>query len=444
MSTDAPIRKGRALTLSTSGAPVNLEVARLRRDGGTQPRAGIDPAHVARLVEALEAGEILPAVTVFHDGQDHWLADGFHRVAAFEQRGGHLVSADIRQGTRRDAVLYSVGANRAHGLPRSRDDLWRAIETLLRDEEWVQWSDREIARQVGCSHPHVGKVRQSLAAGGNVTTLSTRKAPDGKSYSATQPARPVEPAAPTTFTDEEIAASIRSCLLRLDVHAAAPLLAGLRSELSLRLWRDDIARVAGIAGLVIEDDQATAAREARRISDDALRAALVERYAAPPTPAPELLGIDDVLAEMTIDELAARAPAPFDVAHWERRAYAIGANLKGYGQHWELVEPDGTKSRYPNGCEDQLARRIAQLDQRKATTAASVVAGDLDAQTERAYQHLETELADDLDRLGTEGSRRLAVLLLDDADADSESLWEALTSTARERPDLIHVLGERR
>jgi len=185
-----------ALRLSSSGIE-QLNIAKIRRDGGTQPRAGLDENHVQRLAEAIQTGEELPPVVVFYDGSNYWLADGFHRVkATVEARGGvnmsnygtFVISADVRQGGRRDAVLYSVGANRSHGLPRSRDDTRRAIETLLRDEEWGQWSDREIARQVGCSDKTVAAARQRLGA--EIPHLPERKGSDGKVY---QVAPKVEP-----------------------------------------------------------------------------------------------------------------------------------------------------------------------------------------------------------------------------------------------------------
>jgi hypothetical protein len=61
------------------------------------------------------------------------------------------------------AVLYSVGANAAHGVQRSNADKRRAVETLLRDTEWSQSSDREIARRCAVAHSFVLKVRQELS-----------------------------------------------------------------------------------------------------------------------------------------------------------------------------------------------------------------------------------------------------------------------------------------
>ena len=151
-----------------------LGLERVRLDGGTQPRAASDPATIAEYAEHMRAGDTFPPVVVFHDGTDHWLADGFHRVAACRAAGLASVAADVRQGTRRDAVLYSAGANATHGLRRSNADKRRAVLTLLGDPEWSQWSDREIARRCAVSNRFVGVVRAELAVNGSQSPTARR------------------------------------------------------------------------------------------------------------------------------------------------------------------------------------------------------------------------------------------------------------------------------
>lgn len=136
-----------------------IAIARLRRDGGTQPRAMLDPATVEAYAEARREGASFPPVIVFHDGTNHWLADGFHRTAGHEAAGDSEIAADIRQGTQRDAVLFACGANATHGLRRTTDDKRRAVILLLSDPEWAVWSDHEIARRAHVSQPFVGKMR---------------------------------------------------------------------------------------------------------------------------------------------------------------------------------------------------------------------------------------------------------------------------------------------
>ncbi|WMT85588.1 hypothetical protein NO932_11680 [Pelagibacterium sp. 26DY04] len=136
-----------------------LKLSKIRTDGGTQSRASLNDAVVEDYAQTVRDGTDFPAVVVFFDGKEHWLADGFHRVEAYRAAGAVEIEAEIHQGTRREAILYSVGANSSHGLRRTNDDKRRAVMTLLNDEEWSQWSDREIARQCQVSHVFVGKLR---------------------------------------------------------------------------------------------------------------------------------------------------------------------------------------------------------------------------------------------------------------------------------------------
>lgn len=191
-----------------------LPLDQIRTDGGTQARAGLDAATVAEYAESWltlssrQNGFLeMPLITVYHDGKDYWLADGFHRVAAYKQflesgkssASPHAVRAEVRQGTRRDAVLFACGANATHGLRRTQADKRRAIVTLLEDTEWRQWSDSEIARRVNVDHKTVASVRADLYPGNSqdsrtVTrggTTYEQKVPERRTLGPGQP--PPEP-----------------------------------------------------------------------------------------------------------------------------------------------------------------------------------------------------------------------------------------------------------
>src|SRR5690242_8250426 len=132
----------------------------IRVDGGTQTRAAISDNAVREYADSMNNGAQFPPLIVFYDGTDYWLADGFHRFRAFAENGIDEIEADVRQGSRRDAVLYSVGANAEHGLPRTNEDKRRAVATMLCDEEWKQWSDREIARRCNVGNEMVSRLRR--------------------------------------------------------------------------------------------------------------------------------------------------------------------------------------------------------------------------------------------------------------------------------------------
>lgn len=135
---------------------------KMRLDGGTQSRAVTDMDTVIKYAYDMEHGHVFPPVIVFYDGTDHWLADGFQRFKAAVELQWDRILADIRQGTRRDAILYSCGANAAHGLPRTNEDKRRAVRKLLEDEEWMSWSDVKIADIACVSHDFVSRLREEL------------------------------------------------------------------------------------------------------------------------------------------------------------------------------------------------------------------------------------------------------------------------------------------
>lgn len=141
-------------------APIPL--SKIRLDGGTQPRVAIAEDVVSEYAVALRAGVEFPPPDVFYDGADYWLGDGFHRYHAAVAAGLETMACAMRFGTRRDAVLFSTGANQGHGLRRTNADKRKAVTTLLQDEEWGQWSNREIGRRLGVDHSFVSDLRASL------------------------------------------------------------------------------------------------------------------------------------------------------------------------------------------------------------------------------------------------------------------------------------------
>ena len=139
--------------------PDRIRLADIELNGGTQTRAKIDRDTVADYGNAMIDGAEFPPIIVYYDGLAYWLADGFHRVAAARMCEWKEIDAEVRQGTCRDAILHSVGANAQHGLRRTNTDKQRAVETLINDDEWGRWSNCEIARRCGVSEFLVRKFR---------------------------------------------------------------------------------------------------------------------------------------------------------------------------------------------------------------------------------------------------------------------------------------------
>ncbi len=139
---------------------MSLKISQIRIDGGTQSRASIHETTVAEYAEAMaDPNTVFPPVIVYFDGKEYWLADGFHRLAAWERIGREDIPVEIRQGDRRRAILHSVAANSAHGLRRTNEDKRRAVLTLLEDEEWGQWTQAKIAETCRVSREFVSRLK---------------------------------------------------------------------------------------------------------------------------------------------------------------------------------------------------------------------------------------------------------------------------------------------
>ena len=88
-----------------------LRIADLLANAPIEPEAHLDAARVERYARTLDA---LPPVVVVDTPEGLLLADGYHRVAASRRLGLEEVEAEVRTGTRRDALqqigLALVGA----------------------------------------------------------------------------------------------------------------------------------------------------------------------------------------------------------------------------------------------------------------------------------------------------------------------------------------------
>jgi ParB-like chromosome segregation protein Spo0J len=168
----------------------------------TQSRESISEETVAEYAESMLDGQKFPPMTVFFDGIEHYLVDGYHRYFACKKAGIEDFEVKVINGTLRDAVLYATGVNDDHGLRRTNGDKRKAVMTLFNDLEWAEWSDGAIARKCKVSTTFVGRVRKSLELErtekkyinkhGQEKTINTEKISAPKAAPVVQPEVPQE------------------------------------------------------------------------------------------------------------------------------------------------------------------------------------------------------------------------------------------------------------
>ncbi|RUW72015.1 hypothetical protein EN858_17610 [Mesorhizobium sp. M4B.F.Ca.ET.215.01.1.1] len=258
-----------------------IELASIRTDGGTQSRAVIDKSVAFEYSEDIADGVWFPPVIIFHDGEAYWLADGFHRYEAHAMAGKKKIAADIKQGTRRDAILFSVGANATHGLKRSRADKRRAVETLLNDPDWSSWSDWEIARKCNVSNHLVKDVREDLGRNspsertyrdrhGNLSSMDTSRIGKANGGDAKSGAAGSEKQAQQAEHDRQCDEARAGLPDAIKQHAAARDEAAAQAKTSKVAPADDLAdRVAELEEAIqgLEADNAALKAENAKFGD---------------------------------------------------------------------------------------------------------------------------------------------------------------------------------
>jgi len=164
---------------SAVGSVTLLPVAHITADLGIQMRAEMDQRLRADYAETLRAhGWVFPPVVIYHDGHERLLSEGFHRYAAALDEGLTEISAEVRPGTHRDALLNACGANATHGLRRSAGDKRRAVRTLLGDTEWGQASSAWIAEKCRVSVNLVCTIREeAISLCKKESEVNTRREP---------------------------------------------------------------------------------------------------------------------------------------------------------------------------------------------------------------------------------------------------------------------------
>lgn len=168
---------------------MQIDVSQIKVDAGTQVRAAISESVVSEYAERMGEGVRFPPVVLFHDGNHYYLADGFHRVMASQRIGLAEIAADVRTGTKQDALWFALGANRANGQRMNEADKRHAIRLAV--AEWPDRSSTQIATQVGCSTQYVQRIRPAeVATSGN--PVPRRIGADGRSYPASQSAREIQ------------------------------------------------------------------------------------------------------------------------------------------------------------------------------------------------------------------------------------------------------------
>ena len=115
-------------------------------DASIDIRNGMDATTIEEYMDIIDE---LPPVVVFDTSQGYLLADGFHRLTAAERLGREEIEADIKKGSRHDALEFAAYANAAAPLKLKPGERRAGIRRLNRLQP--DWNAKQIGRLMACS-----------------------------------------------------------------------------------------------------------------------------------------------------------------------------------------------------------------------------------------------------------------------------------------------------
>jgi hypothetical protein len=155
-----------------------LNLNAIRIDCGTQSRVEMSQEQIDTYAHQMSQGDKFPEVTVFFNGIDYYLADGFHRYFATKKLNKTSIHSNVVTGTLREAILFSKGANYDNGLPRTNADKRKNVLDMLNDFEWGDWSNAKIAEKCKVSDEFVRKIKAEL----NIKKDTVKYEKNGKTF----------------------------------------------------------------------------------------------------------------------------------------------------------------------------------------------------------------------------------------------------------------------
>ena len=164
---------------------MKLKLKQIRTDGGTQARVSMCSETIAEYASKMSDGVVMPPAVVFHDGEEYWLADGFHRYFAAKSNGDLEIECEVKDGTVEDAMLYSFSANGGRGLSMTPEDNHSIVSRMLSHPKWKAWTDKQIAKHIHVSNSTVGRIRRKLEESGKVEKKTEKKYIDKHGNEAT-------------------------------------------------------------------------------------------------------------------------------------------------------------------------------------------------------------------------------------------------------------------
>lgn len=153
---------------------VLIPLSWIKENHDTQVRGQVSSARVASLEEIIQevGGELDPIDLFYETGEAKdinaetplFVADGFHRLAAYRGCGKQKIPAILRQGDKSEAIEFGLRRNCRHGTPMTAKEKRHAAELAVRDPRLGEFPDKKLAKIIGVSPTLISEARKGITA----------------------------------------------------------------------------------------------------------------------------------------------------------------------------------------------------------------------------------------------------------------------------------------
>ncbi len=148
---------------------------------GTQSRKQISEKTVNDIREDIRDSNPIPPIVIFFDEKDYWVGDGYHRLKAHLKEKRDIINADVRLGSKDDALRFNIETNASADQTRWTNADKRNAVTMLLESGGSAVVTRaraeEIASMAKCHPRLVWKWKAELEEPADSADLSSKTAP---------------------------------------------------------------------------------------------------------------------------------------------------------------------------------------------------------------------------------------------------------------------------
>lgn len=136
------------------------------RTSGTQSRKQLDSKTVSDLRQDIRDSNPIDPIVLFYDDDDYWIGDGYHRFEAHVKQKREIIQADVRRGTKEEALRFNIESNACADQTRwTNADKRNAVTMLLRscgETEVTRGRAEEFATLAKCTSRLVYDISKEL------------------------------------------------------------------------------------------------------------------------------------------------------------------------------------------------------------------------------------------------------------------------------------------